>query len=314
MRLTEFLSAFFPDENEPLYVFGYSPKELPEELKEIPLKIKTNRRALSGDRVLQNNLKRANETKGLYFTVNSGGTLKTEIDRINAAFCEIDDLPMEDQHDAFDNCDYPPSIRVETKKSVHAYWLLSESITIDDFLDIQRGLIDRFHSDKAIKNQNRVMRLPFFSHISFELGEYLYKPVNIHTFNETRYTGEELKGYFPAPVEIHHESPKFEPTHGDEWQEVFNELRNRVRSLPSYHREHGGKLASAQGICHNGETNRTLVENLETGKIFCRNECTFDEILTAFGIDRPAKREKKYKIPRVSAPRQSSELYQWINR
>lgn len=314
MRLTEFLSAFFPKDDEPIYVFGYSPKELPEELKEPPMKIRTSRKDLSSNLQLQVNLKRANQTKGLYFTVNAGGTTKPEINRINACFCEIDDLPLKEQHALFDDCDLPPSIRVETKKSVHAYWLLADLCSIDDFIFIQRGMIEKFRSDKAIKNQNRVMRLPFFNHVSFELGEYLFKPVQIHTFNPTRYESAELKGFFPAPDEPVYHHRDFEPTTGDEWQEVFNELRNRMRSLPSYHHEHGGKLASAQGICHNGETNRTLVENLETGKIFCRNECTYDEILRAFGIERPKKKEKRYKIPRVSAPVQNSELYQWISK
>lgn len=305
MRLTGFLEAFFPSVNEPIFIFGYSPKELPEQLKEVPFKIKTTRAELAESQLLQAKLKRLNETRGLYFTVNSGGTRKEEINRVNACFCEIDDLPLIEQHELFDDCDLPPSIRIETKKSVHAYWLLHNSITIGDFISIQRGLINYFHSDKAIKNQNRVMRLPFFNHVSFELGEYLYKSVSIHTFHQTRYLCEELKGYFSAPVEPTCTPVHFEKTVGDEWQEIFNELRSRLRALPSYHREHGANLASAQGICHNGETNRTLVENLETGKIFCRNECTFDEILNAFGLSRPKKAVDKVIIPRVKAPQQT---------
>ncbi len=162
LSITEFLMPFFPDESEPLYLFGYSPKETPENLKGKPNRIETCRAELKTDAALQKRLRGINKTQGVYFVVNAGGTLKPEINRINAVFCEIDDLPIIEQHDVFDNAPYPPSIRVETRKSVHAYWLLEHDISIDDFIFIQRGLIEYFKSDKAIKNQNRVMRLPFF--------------------------------------------------------------------------------------------------------------------------------------------------------
>lgn len=315
MRLTEFLKVFFPDENEPLYIFGFSPKELPEELKERPERMQVSRAILASDKPLQERLKKLNETMGLYFTVNSGGTQKEEIDRINAVFCEIDDLAIEDQHGIFDNCDYPPSIRVETKKSVHAYWLLEDRISVDDFIFIQRGLIERFKSDKALKNQNRVMRLPFFNHISFESGEYLYKQVQIHTFNpQNSFSLAELKSvYSPAPEQNWTPSFAAYPNASENgWEGVFRKLRERIEALPSYHVERAGKLASAQGICHNGNTNRTLVVNLETGKVFCRNECSFDQILNAFGIEKPIKQEKKIFIPRVAPRVQSSNLYKWL--
>lgn len=311
MRLTEFLQLFFPSDNEPIWLFGYDPKELPDELKRDADKIRITRTMLRNDRNLQNRLKRINETRGLYFTVNSGGTKKHEINRINAVFCEIDDLPIAEQHTLLDDSDLPPSVRVETKRSVHAYWLLEDNCSIDDFITIQRGLIDRFKSDKAIKNQNRVMRLPYFNHISFEHGEYLYKQVQIIRCNKSRYLSAELKGYFPAPKEPEFIPPRFEGVSESDWQEVFQKVRERVRSLPGYSVEHGGRLASARGVCHNGDTNRTLVENLETGKVFCRAECSYEDIMRALGVERP---KKKYTIPRVSAPVQTSELYQWLQQ
>jgi hypothetical protein len=312
MNLTDFLQAFFPEPDEPLYLFGYSPKEMPEAVKAHPVKIMTCRAELQTDKALQSRLRQINQTQGVYFTVNSGGTLKSEIDRINAVFCEIDDLPLIEQHDLYDHCEYPPSIRVETRKSVHAYWLLEEEITVDDFIFIQNGLIEKFRSDKALKNQNRVMRLPFFKHLTHTPEGFQYKSVSIHTFNDHRFTLSELKEYYsPTPKKL---LPVFEQKSESDYQDLFEELRRRVRALPTYHVEHGGKLASAQGICHNGETNRTLVENLSTGIIFCRNECTFDEIIAAFGLERPKKKERIVNIPRVPAPKQNSTLYQWVDK
>jgi len=315
LSITEFLMPFFRDENEPLFLFGYSPKELPEPLKEKPNRIQTTRAELKTNRDLQKRLRSINETQGVYFVVNAGGTLKTEINRINAVFCEIDDLPIQAQHDIFDNAPFPPSVRVETRKSVHAYWLLDHDIQVDDFIFIQRGLIEYFKSDKAIKNQNRVMRLPFFNHVAFDQGEYLYKPVTIHTFNYDTFTLDELKNaYSPKPDEsvIVNYKPKNYETQADDWEKVFLQVRRSVESLSTYHIEHGGKLASAQGVCHHGDSNRTLVVNLQTGKVFCRNECSYPEIMSAFGIEPPVKKEKRYSIPRVARRPQSSELYQWL--
>lgn len=317
LSVTEFLMSFFPDENEPLYLFAYSPKEIPDSLREMPTRIKTTRRLIQTDRELQSRLQRINNIQGLYFVVNAGGTLKPEINRINAVFCEIDDLPIQDQHDRFDAAFYPPSIRVETCKSVHAYWLLDEDISIDDFIFIQRGLIETFESDKAIKNQNRVMRLPFFNHVAFDAGEYLYKSVNIHTFSYDTFTLAELKeAYSPTPQHPGTNTPSYKPknyeSNIDGWEKVFEEVRRSMQALPSYHVEHGGRLASAQGICHHGETNRTLVLNLQTGVVFCRDECTYADIMRAFGIEPPKKQEKIITIPRVTPRPQSSELYQWL--
>lgn len=315
ITLTHFLSFYF-NPNETLWIFAFSPKDVPEELREIPVKISTSIEALKADKSLQKRLVNLNETLGVYFVVNAGGTKKDEITRINAAFCEIDDLTIQEQHDLFDNAPYPPSIRLETKKSVHAYWLPSELWTTEQFHTLQNGLIDYFNSDKALKNENRLMRLPFFNHVSFDAGEYIYKKVEINNFSTTAFSFDELSKAYPEPQISMTPAPDFAEYKNsqNDWQDLFAEMRNRFRGLPGYHVEAGGKLASAQGVCHHGETNRSIVLNLQTGVIFCRNECTFDEILSALNLERPKRREKRILIPRTSAPIQSSDLYRAITQ
>jgi hypothetical protein len=318
MSVTNFLQSFFPEESEPLYIFAYSPKEMPENRRALPVKIKTSRYELKTNTHLQKRLKTINQTQGVYFTVNSGGTLIKEINRINAVFCEIDDLPIIQQHDIFDNCELPPSLRIETKKSVHAYWLMEEQIPVEDFITIQHGLISNFHSDKAIKNQNRVMRVPFFNHLTYDLDylktaqtdRFITKPVTIHTFdNSIRFNAHELLEAYPY-IEPKYETPAFEKGNFEsDWEKLFEEMRQRFTMLPGYHVEQGGKLASARGICHNGETNRTLVLNLQTGKIFCRNECSFDDILRSMNLERPVK--KTFRVEYKQRKEQTSDLYKW---
>lgn len=300
---------------EPLWLFGFTPKEMPEHAKRAPKRVRTCRAELSKNTLLQRDLMEWNGEMGLYFTVNSGGTKKDEISRINAVFCEIDDRPIEDQHDAYDLAWYPPSIRVVTRKSVHAYWLLEHPISPAEFEEVQQGLIATFKADKALTNTNRVMRLPFFNHVAWENGRFEHTPVTWHTFRpDRRFSLAELReAYCPKkePVPV----PKFETSIETEWDSVFAEMQSRFSTLPGYHVEHGGKQAAARGICHNGETNRTLVMSLETGKIFCRNGCDWDTIRQAFGVSRPEKKEKGRKerrtIERVMRPRPKSSLYDY---
>lgn len=140
MRLTELLGNFFPDEDDAIWLRSFDPKHLPPELKGHPHVIETSRRQLATDRSLQMRLKDINKTQGIYFVVNSGGNTDASINRINAIFCEMDDKPIRQQHDIFDyESPWSPSIRIETKNSVHAYWLLAEPVSVDTFKELQQG-------------------------------------------------------------------------------------------------------------------------------------------------------------------------------
>ena len=118
MTLDSFFECFFPDENETLHLRGFSPKEQETDAKLPVFERKVTRARLRGNRLLQQNLIETNKKQGLYFAVNSGGFKKTDLTRINACFCEIDDRPVIEQHDLYDMCHYPPSLRLETKKSM----------------------------------------------------------------------------------------------------------------------------------------------------------------------------------------------------
>jgi hypothetical protein len=309
--ITEFLSAFYPDLDEPIWLLGFPPKGLPEDHpnKHDQRKRPITRKALASNRMLQNNLKADNERLGLYFVVNAGGTEKKDITRVNAVFCEIDEIPIEDQHKLYDQCELKPSIRVETQKSVHAYWLPAEELTIEKFSLLQNGLIKRFSADPKIKNENRVMRLPFFNHVSFD-SEYIYKRVEIHTFEpERRYLSADLFRSFPY-------TPPKQPQYvaqgfiDDTWEGIKQELRFRISRLPTYRVESNGTWATAKGICHDGHNNSALTVNLRTGAVSCKAGCDYERILNTFGLSKPER--TTVRIARVPARRQTSELYRHI--
>lgn len=299
---SDFLTAFFRPEDD-IYIFGITPKDAPEPDK--PQKLKTNLKQFNTD-AFQRVLKNLNQTKGIYFTVNSGGTKKGEITRINAMFCEIDDLPIQAQHDIYEAAWWPPCIRVITKKSVHAYWLPSGNLEVADFEVIQAGLIEHFKSDPALLNPNRLMRMPGFDHLSFDGDAMVRTPVTVHTFNPRfKFTKEEMLDAFGA-IAMKEYPPEMEL--------VFEEMRDRLRMVEGYHDE-GGGYSSARGICHNGETNRTLVVNHTTGQIFCRSGCDFHTIREVLGVQLP-KFDSRTKTVFESTKReeQSSDLFQALKR
>ncbi len=307
MRLDDFLSCFFPTETEPVFVRGFSPKELPDAMKSPVYGKQINRLSLSTNKGLQDELRRLNATQGLYFPPNSGGFKESEIIRCNAIFCEIDDQPIPDQHEAYNYCPIPPSIQVETKKSVHAYWLFEQTMPVSrtDWYNLQCGLIDHFKSDAGIKNPNRVMRLPFFNHLSWD-GDFQYKRVEIHTFNpDQRFAVADLKEAFPYTPPPEEEAIARNPFVAENTMEgVAQELRFRISQHPTYKVEPDRVHGTAQGICHGASHGRTaIMVNLRTGAVFCHNGCKYWDIAAAFGLERPVSTgDFKHKILRRAEP------------
>src|SRR5689334_7480337 len=81
VKLTEFLSVFYPDEDEPIRVRGFAPSGYPK-LRDsespmpfgpiYPIEYTVTRRALTTDQNLRNQILRDNEHHGMYFMVNAG--------------------------------------------------------------------------------------------------------------------------------------------------------------------------------------------------------------------------------------------------
>lgn len=169
VKVTDFLAALFPDEDEDVRLRAFKPKDAPsDDPRFTARKWLTTRRELSTNAALRREIIEYNKTRGIYFVVNSGGDTKEEITRFNAWFAEDDRRSIEEQHKLLDEAPLPPSIRIETRKSVHAYWLISGDCNAEEWGDIQQRLIAHFGSDAAISDASRVMRLPLFNHVHYE--------------------------------------------------------------------------------------------------------------------------------------------------
>jgi hypothetical protein len=130
---------------------------------------------------------------GIFFTPNSfpSGTRKKEqCERVNAWFFEVDDVSIDDQWKRIKEAPLMPSLIVQTRKSLHCYYLATDA-TIENFEKIQRGLIQHFEADPACKDITRVLRIPGFYHnkkepyevkIVHDKGNYYEEKEMLETF------------------------------------------------------------------------------------------------------------------------------------
>ncbi|MDQ3633231.1 MAG: DUF3987 domain-containing protein [Acidobacteriota bacterium] len=201
MNLSDYLKAFLPDENEKIHFRAFKAKDAPDTNFNRAAKISFSRKELM-NKLNETELRKLNHHRGIYFVVNSGGDNDKQINHFNAVFVENDEKTLAEQNRALDKCPIPTSIRIETKKSIHAYWLLNENCSADIWSDLQLRLIGYFDGDPVVKNPSRVMRLPFFQHLTYNSdvrGNYEHKLVEVKQFNpERRYSIEQLQIAFPA--------------------------------------------------------------------------------------------------------------------
>lgn len=105
--------------------------------------------------------------RGIFFVVNSGGNSDRKINKINAQFFECDTLSLEEQMENISKFPLEPSIIVQTKKSLHVYFLIKNG-KVEKFRDIQKKLAKHFKGDVSCINESRVMRVPGFYHCKEE--------------------------------------------------------------------------------------------------------------------------------------------------
>lgn len=297
--LTDFLAAFFPDEDETICLRAFKAKDAPDAPDNRPLVEVVTRRRLTTDGKLQDRMIAANKTRGWYFVVNTGGNADADITRFNAFFVEIDDMPLDEQHQRFNAAPIQPSIRLETRKSVHTYWLLEGDCTEAEWRDMQARLIAYFGGDEKIKNPARVMRLPYFNHVRYnvEASAHETKRVELAAFTpERRYTLIEMRAAFPESSPQAASSPDVPPSDNSDagafasWDELHAETARRIRNSSKARTDRKG-WTSAPGICH-GSTNGKALYISPDGAYGCHNGCLTAQVRDSFGLpERPISGE-----------------------
>jgi hypothetical protein len=323
MSLRDFLSAFYPDDNEQIRIRGFGPsaypkpndKESPKPFGDIySFEFPVTRSSLATDCKLREQVLKENRLHGVYFVVNAGvskdktlaigqyATVRrdesgkktftsfvedSDITRFNSFFAECDDQSIDDQLARIAQCVLAPSIIVITRKSAHIYWLCAPGVVEDEWRDVQTRLIAYFKSDDKIKNPSRVMRLPFLEHLYFnaETCEIERQRVQLHRFDpDRRFTAEEMRKAFPSARKLIARDCGYTPS-GEypTWEALGNELRRRMLAHETAKQK--GDVVELKGICHDGKGNSALFFNIISGKYYCNNPgCRKEDILAAFGL------------------------------
>lgn len=314
-KLTDFFSAFFPNEDEAIHLRAFKAKDAPDALDNRPLVEVVTQRRLATDAEVRNRMITANSTRGWYFVVNAGGNADADITRFNAFFVEIDDVPLTKQHQRYDAAPLQPSIRIETRKSVHAYWLIDGDCAEAEWRDMQARLIAYFGGDEKIKNPARVMRLPYFNHLRYnvETRAHETKRVELVVFApERRYTLSAMRAAFPEPAPQVEPLPN-PPTSNNgyavafaSWDELHSESARRIRQSPKAQTDRRG-WTHAPGICHGSTEGKALYVSPD-GAYGCHKGCTTTSVRAAFNLpERPANEEAEERAPQAQ-PEETTAL------
>jgi hypothetical protein len=101
--------------------------------------------------------------RGVYVVVNGtgGGHEDKEIKQCLAIFCEWDDRPVEEQLLHWETVGFlEPTFTVYSgDKSAQPYWVFEQPITVEQWRELQRLLIEVMGADASNKNPSRVFRL-----------------------------------------------------------------------------------------------------------------------------------------------------------
>jgi hypothetical protein len=103
------------------------------------------------------------DERGTYVVVNGagGGHEDKDIKQCVAIFCEWDDRPIEDQLLHWETLGFfEPTFTVYSgDKSAQPYWVFDTPITVEQWRELQRLLIEVMGADPSNKNPSRVFRL-----------------------------------------------------------------------------------------------------------------------------------------------------------
>jgi hypothetical protein len=164
-----------------------------------------------------------NKGAGIFFTPNSfpsGVRKQGKCTKVNAWFFEIDDIPIEEQWEKIESGPFMPSLIVQTRKSLHCYFL-AKNATIENFRNIQKGLIQYYGADRACKDITRVLRIPGFYHMKAD-------PVKVKIVHDegNYYSEEDMLKEFPFK-ELKKVKHKKKETPSKFW-DVVSKLGNKL--------------------------------------------------------------------------------------
>lgn len=220
--------------------------------------------------------------RGIFFVVNSGGNSDRKINKINAQFFECDTLSLEEQMENISKFPLEPSIIVQTKKSLHVYFLI-KSGKVEKFRDIQKKLAKHFNGDGSCINESRVMRVPGFYHCKEEPVRVKCIKFNPNLF----YTQEDLER------ELNYSESEF----------IVND-DNYIRKEET---NKGGKNLSRGNLEKEGHTSNNLEREEHTRDNLARVDSTRNLNKESLKWLEPTRNLNKGKLEKVEPARSLSK-------
>jgi hypothetical protein len=149
-------------------------------------------------------------TDEIFYIVNSGGKKDEEINKFNAFFIDFDcPKTMDNAYATLEEVAkfkeailrkiasfaLLPTFIIDTRNGYHIYWCLKRNNNIkkDDWKKIEKHIVNTLNSDPKVCNPARNMRVPFTYWNKDKSNPYY---VGIHTFNDIRYSIEEICSAF----------------------------------------------------------------------------------------------------------------------
>lgn len=160
---------------------------------------------------------------GIFFTPNDfDGERKVEnLKRINFWIADIDDGSKDEQMKRIESLPIKPTTIVETKKGYHCYWK-AEDATLENYADIEAGLIERLKADKHCKDVSRLLRCPNFYHLKDPQNPFLVKVIKNE---EKSYSESKMMFVYkikkPTYNKIKYEGDKQDFLDETKWDKIF---------------------------------------------------------------------------------------------
>lgn len=130
------------------------------------------------------------EGRGVFVTVNQGGTKKTEITRVRAVWADTDGADLA----PILACELPPHLVTETSPGkFHAFWKVAEIDPIEA-PGILKRIAFRFGCDRNVCDVARVLRVAGFHHCKGDA----FRVRIVHEFDAEPYSAGAIRAEFPA--------------------------------------------------------------------------------------------------------------------
>jgi hypothetical protein len=217
---------------------------------------------------------------GVYFVVGHGGERNIDIKHGSTLFHESDRASFEHQQLEIDRISLEfgkPTAVVKTKKSLHSYWALSETIPVEHLATYQRRWLQYSNcDDSSLSDPAQLMRLPGFDHLTWNGTDFDRVQCELLQLNEVKYSIADFDRVLPELDVDRYCQLSLELVKSDADD---RDMRSLAQYLTGY--DSSGKWIKAKCPAHDGESSDSLHIDSETGGFICHAGCSSSAVYNA---------------------------------